>query len=336
MIRRGIVVRSGETNPYRNIAREACLLEKVPPETCVLYLWQNERTVVIGRNQNAWAECRVEELERDGGFLARRLSGGGAVFHDSGNLNFTFLMPRADYDLERQTEVILLAVRELGIDAARTGRNDIETGGRKFSGNAYYRAGNNAYHHGTLLVNTDMSAAGRYLSASAGKIQSKGVESVRSRIVNLTECKPGLTIPAIIESLSAAFDKTYRFNAEKSETPPEALFEGGQERFNELGARFSSPEWKYGKNPVFQFKAERRFPWGGVELRFDVKENRVTAAHIFSDAMDGDFIIDAAERLKGSDFNREALTEKLKAAYPEGSELGKYARDIVAMVFEET
>jgi lipoate-protein ligase A len=289
--------------------------------------------VVIGRNQNAWAECRIEELERDGGFLARRLSGGGAVFHDGGNLNFTFLMPREDYDLEKQSEVILRGVRNLGIDAQRTGRNDIESGGRKFSGNAFYRAGKNAYHHGTLLMRTDLGAAGRYLSVSADKIQSKGVASVRSRMVNLGELKPDLTIPALIESLCAAFDEVYRINAEKSETPPEALFEGGRERFAELAARFSSPEWKYGKNPRFQFTASRRFPWGGVELRFDVKENRIAAAQIFSDAMDSDFILAAAERLRGSDFNPEALTKTLTAAYPEGSEARQYAGDIAAMLF---
>jgi lipoate-protein ligase A len=336
MIRRGLVIHTGNTNPYRNIALEAFLLEKVPPETCIFYLWQNHRTVVIGRNQNAWAECRIEELERDGGFLARRLSGGGAVFHDSGNLNFTFLMPREDYDVERQSEVILQAVKNLGIDAKRTGRNDIETDGRKFSGNAFYRAGKNSYHHGTMLVRTDLNAASRYLSASADKIKSKGIESVRSRMVNLGDCKPDLTVPALIKSLCTSFDEVYGVTAETSaaETLPEGIFEGSGERIKELEARFSSPEWKYGKNPPFQFKAANRFPWGGVELHFDVKENRITAAHIFSDAMDGDFILDAAERLKGAEFNPQVLTEKLTEAYPEGSESRKYAGDIAAMIFE--
>jgi lipoate-protein ligase A len=334
MIRRGIVVSSGDTNPYENIAREAFLLEKVPAETCILYLWQNERTVVIGRNQNAWAECRVEELERDGGFLARRLSGGGAVFHDLGNLNFTFLLPREDYDVERQSEVILRAVSGLGIAAVRTGRNDIETGGRKFSGNAFYRAGNNAYHHGTLLVSSDMDAASRYLSVSTDKIRSKGVESVHSRIVNLADCAPGITVPALSLSLAAAFDEVYSINSEKSALSPEALFEGGGERLAALRTRFSSPDWKYGKNPAFRFKAERRFPWGGVEVRFDVKENRIAAAHIFSDAMDGDFIVKATELLAGADFSPEALAKKLCAAYPEGSCEWKQARDIAAMIFE--
>ncbi|MDR2343343.1 MAG: lipoate--protein ligase [Spirochaetaceae bacterium] len=311
MIRRGIVVRSWETQPYRNIAREAWLLENTPAETCILYLWQNERTVVIGRNQNAWAECRVEELERDGGFLARRLSGGGAVFHDSGNLNFTFLVPADDYGPERQSEVILLAVKKLGIDARRTGRNDIETDGRKFSGNAFYRAGNNAYHHGTLLVHTDMDAAARYLSASAEKIRSKGVQSVRSRIVNLADIVADISVPALVKSLCASFGEVYGLDPEIPGTPPEALFGGGGKRFAGLVERFSSPGWKYGKNPRFQFRAERRFPWGGVELCFDVKENRITAAHIFSDAMDGGFIMDAAERLRGADFSPAGLAAKL-------------------------
>jgi lipoate-protein ligase A len=333
MIRRGIVVQSVETNPYRNIAREAFLLESIPAETCILYLWQNERTVVIGRNQNAWAECRVEELEKDGGFLARRLSGGGAVYHDLGNLNFTFLVNKADYDVGRQSEVILRAVRNLGIDAERTGRNDIETDGRKFSGNAFYHTGNSAYHHGTLLVHTDTEAAGRYLSASPAKIQSKGVASVRSRIVNLADRKPGLTVPALTQSLIAAFDEVYNINAEKSALPPEALFPGGRERLKELEARFSAPEWKYGKTPPAGFKAAGRFPWGGAELLIEVKNDRIAAAHIFSDAMDGDFISSLAGRLAGAPFNREALTEKLSAAYPAESESLNCALDIASLIF---
>jgi lipoate-protein ligase A len=345
MIRHGLIVRATDTNPYRNIALEAWLLENVPAETCVLYLWQNHRTVVIGRNQNAWAECRVEDLERDGGFLARRLSGGGAVFHDSGNLNFTFLAPREDYDLERQSSVILNAVRGLGIDAKRTGRNDIEAEGRKFSGNAFYHSGSNAYHHGTLLVNADLDAAGRYLSASTGKFQGKGVKSVRSRIVNLADFRPGLGVEALAESLCDSFDGVYGFTAKK--TDAEALFTEHPEyrkRLVELEARFSRTEWNYGKNPCFSFTAARRFDWGGVEIRLDVKQNRIADAQIFSiadarifsDAMDGDFIIEAAARLKGADFNSKTLTKKLLSGYPAGSESWKHAGDIAAMIFEET
>ncbi|NTV79180.1 MAG: hypothetical protein HGA25_08620 [Clostridiales bacterium] len=125
--------------------------------SCLLYLWRNGNTVVIGRNQTCWKEGRVKEIEAEGGFLARRLSGGGAVYHDEGNLNFTFVMKRRDYDLERQTEVILQGVSLLGIMAERTGRNDLTVGGRKFSGNAFYSTGKVHYHHGTILLSSNMS-----------------------------------------------------------------------------------------------------------------------------------------------------------------------------------
>jgi lipoate-protein ligase A len=356
MIRHGLIVQTGETNPYRNIALEKFLLDMVPPETCILYLWQNRQTVVIGRNQNAWAECRVAELEGEGGFLARRLSGGGAVFHDLGNLNFTFLVPQEDYDLVRQSSVILQAVRNLGIEAEMTGRNDIETGGRKFSGNAFYRGERNAYHHGTLLVRADIQAAGRYLSVSREKILSKGVESVRSRIVTLAECRPDITVPSLAGSLRAAFAEVYRVRAEEllpdpppaqtvpselvlpelvPQSPPapslEDRFPGAAARLGELAARFSSPEWKYGKNPPFRFKAERRFSWGGVDIRFDVDRNRIAGAQIFSDAMDGGFILEAAEKLNGCPFEPRAVAEQLAAIDPERR---VEAADIAAMIFE--
>ena len=165
--------------------------------------------MVIGRNQNPWKECRTALLTEEGGHLARRLSGGGAVFHDLGNLNFTFLMPAADYDLPRQLAVIERACQSLGIPAARSGRNDLLAEGRKFSGNAFYQHAGKAYHHGTLMLDVDLEMVQRYLSPSKAKLAAKGVDSVRSRVVNLREFVPDLTIPQLADALIAALAEVY-------------------------------------------------------------------------------------------------------------------------------
>ncbi|MDR1074411.1 MAG: lipoate--protein ligase [Treponema sp.] len=342
-----------ETNPYKNIALEALLLETLPDGAAALYLWQNRRTVVIGRNQNAWKECRVEVLERDGGFLARRLSGGGAVFHDMGNLNFTFLVPKGDYNLDKQTDVILQAVRNVGVKAQKNGRNDLETDGRKFSGNAYYQSGKNAFHHGTLLVNADMDAASKYLSVSQDKIKAKSVESVRQRVINLTECAPDLTISTLKTALVEAFDAVYKrrsarltldsaadefFGAVNAPCMPHspnhaAFLERLRRRLSCLEKQFADPAWKYGKNPPFTSASSGRFPWGGVEVALNVERNTVTEAAVFSDAMDETFVLELALCLKGVDFTRTAVFEALTARFADNPLRLASCADVVDLIF---
>ncbi|MDR0624698.1 MAG: lipoate--protein ligase [Treponema sp.] len=330
MIDRIYTIETGETNPYRNIGLEALLLEEVQAGTCILYLWQNRHSVIIGRNQNAWKECRVEKLESSGGFLARRLSGGGAVYHDLGNLNFTFLVPREDYDSEKQSEVILRALLKAGIKAQKTGRNDIETEGRKFSGNAFYLTGKNNYHHGTLLVNTDLNAAAEYLSVQTSKIKAKGVESVRKRIINLSEIRTDLSIPTLKKLLVAAFDEVYGF---KSSSFDLRNINQAEKRLSALEARFKDPGWKYGKNPPFRFETSGRFSWGGVEIRIDSSENRINEACIFSDAMDESFILALAACLKGAPFSRQGVEDVLRRAFAGSPERLACCDDIVSLLF---
>ncbi|MDR2194459.1 MAG: lipoate--protein ligase [Treponema sp.] len=345
MINSTYILITDETNPYKNIALEALLLETLPAGTAVLYLWQNRRTVVIGRNQNAWKECRVEDLEHDGGFLARRLSGGGAVFHDMGNLNFTFLVPKDHYSLDKQTDVILRAVRNAGVKAQKNGRNDIEADGRKFSGNAYYQSGKNAYHHGTLLVDADIRAASKYLSVSQDKIKAKSVESVRQRIINLTECAPDVSIPKLKALLVEAFDEVYgtrstplKIDAIADEFPGAPNHSALLERLEGLEKQFADPAWKYGKNPPFTFASSARFPWGGVEITLNVEHNVITDAAVFSDAMDETFILELVPCLKGKEFTRttirDALTAHFSPRIAHHPERRAYCEDVADVIFE--
>ena len=139
MITKIFIYNAQGSDPHENLAVEKVLMDAMQPGEAMLYLWQNLNTVVIGKNQNAWLECRTSLLEEEGGKLARRLSGGGAVFHDLGNLNFTFLMCAEDYDLDKQVAVIQKACAFAGIHAEKSGRNDLLADGRKFSGNAFYQ-----------------------------------------------------------------------------------------------------------------------------------------------------------------------------------------------------
>ena len=294
-------------NPYENLAIEQYLMETVGEDTCILYLWQNRHTVVIGRNQNAWGECRTTELNRDGGHLARRLSGGGAVYHDMGNLNFTFLVSKKNYDLQKQLQVIVTACRNLGLNAEVTGRNDVTIDGRKFSGNAFFDSKGQAYHHGTLLVNVDMSKLGQYLMPSKAKLQSKGVDSVRSRVVNLTELCPDLTIDRMKEEMLKAFQIVY--GMESTQLYAEAF---DKDYVNQLRERNASWDWNYGKSLPASFFCEDRFPWGGVQLQLQVEKGRVVAAEAYSDAMEWNLSQTLREKLLGCLFAQQAMQQAVE------------------------
>lgn len=309
MIRKIALYESTSYDPYYNLAVEQHLMETVEEGTCILYLWQNENTVVIGRNQNAWKECRISLLEQEGGHLARRLSGGGAVFHDLGNLNFTFLVSQADYCLDRQFSVIQEAARNFGIPAEKSGRNDVLADGRKFSGNAFFRSGTRAYHHGTLLLDVDTQRMGRYLNPSKAKLQSKGVDSVRSRVVNLRELNPDITIPKLKAAMAEAFAGVYGLPLGRIQA--DAL---DKLCIDSLRQRNGSWEWLYGQKIPFTFEWEDRFPWGGIQITLRVENGIVQQAKIYSDAMDWSLAPKLEQALTQCRFSQEALQERLASA----------------------
>ena len=292
------------TDPWKNLGVEEYLLNTQAVPT--LYLWQNDRTVVIGRHQNAWAECDVKALEDFGGKLARRLSGGGAVYHDLGNLNFTFILPNDVFDRARQNRVILNAVRAVGIHAEANGRNDLTADGRKFSGHAFCTRGANSYHHGTLMVASDLERLTSFLTVDASKLASKAVSSVRSRVVNLRELSPELGIVELAQALTDAFVAEYGeaecFNVEKDLKNAE---------IEELGRKYASWDWRFGETPRFDARFKTRFPWGGVEVQLELRDAKVERAKVYTDALDTEFAGELEEKLVGTAFDAAAVREKV-------------------------
>ncbi len=199
---------SDSYDPWFNPAEE-CIFRQMPATQRVLFLWRNADTVVIGRAQNPWKECNTRRMEEDNVRPARRSSGGGAVFHDLGNTCFTFMAGKPEYDKTISTSIVLNALNALGVSAEASGRNDLVVktaeGDRKVSGSAYRETKDRGFHHGTLLLNADLSRPANYLNPDKKKLAAKGITSVRSRVTNLTELLPEITHEQVCEAITEAF-----------------------------------------------------------------------------------------------------------------------------------
>ena len=224
------VIVSNQFNPYLNLAVETYLTDHQEEGVVTMYLWKNQQTVVIGLNQNPFSECDVKRLNDEGGHLMRRRTGGGAVYHDLGNLNFSFIADKHDYDVRKQQSVIQEALKSFGLESEISGRNDLTCQGRKFSGNAFFNGTVNNLHHGTILIKTDSEMMQRYLTVDPGKLQKHGVQSVRSRIVNLSELAD-ITSENIVTPLIQSFEKVYQTEAEYIDFETITSFEEVKEMF---------------------------------------------------------------------------------------------------------
>lgn len=262
MAGRVFVYTSSSDDPFLNLALEDGLFRGMGTEDRILFLWRSRPCVVIGRFQNPWVECSVEALERDGADLVRRQSGGGTVYHDGGNSNFSFLGPAGSFDADKNLGVVTAALDSLGIHAEISPRHDILVDGFKVSGSAFKKKRDRALHHGTLLIAADRERLSRYLAAPNLNIEAKGVSSVRSRVINLAELKPELNHNKFCEAVTEAFFR--RAGAGDSARPDSSGGEAGAslERA-ELGAsdlddegrafrqNLESWEWRFGKTPPF-------------------------------------------------------------------------------------
>lgn len=320
------------TNPFINLATEEYMTFRAAEGEVTMYLWQNANTVVIGKNQNPWRECRVESMREGDCKLARRISGGGAVYHDLGNLNFTFIAREGAYDIPKQTEVILEAVRLLGINAEKTGRNDLTIDGMKFSGHAYYQSNGYCYHHGTIMFNVDPTPLGEYLNVSASKLKSKGVKSVRSRITNLINHKPDVTLEELKKALYDAFAKVYggdveRFDIPTAESDPE---------LKALIDKYSSEEWRFGRKIPFTTSISERLDWGGVDIELQVEGGVIKDCGIFSDSLETEVFGVLKDKLIGCKYSKSTMTTLIENALPYAPNSKEYqiCCDIINLIAE--
>ncbi|MBQ3581055.1 MAG: lipoate--protein ligase [Bacteroidales bacterium] len=287
---------SNRFDPFLNLAVEDWFFQHCEKSSVVCYLWRNERTVVIGQNQNPYAECNVDLLEGEGGHLMRRTTGGGAVYHDVENLNFTFVAPAVMADTNRNFKVIADALGTYGIKAEVSGRNDMTADGRKFSGSAFHKNATAALHHGTIMIKTDIEALRRYLTPNVSKLLKHGVKSVESRVVNLSELAD-ITVENIMPRIVEAFEKEYGQKSERVDFGSLSLVE----EVNQRRAFYASDDWRFGRWRDFKATCKGAFDWGMVEVSLLMDGSTVLDCQIASDALDTDAVEKAKQLILGGE-----------------------------------
>jgi len=293
---------SQSNNPYFNLAFEEYLVHNAGEHEKILFLWQNENTVVIGRNQNPWKECNLQELNDQRGKLVRRLSGGGAVYHDLGNLNYTFISSFSEKKVEENIDFIISALAANGIDAVFSGKNDILVQEYKVSGNAFFVENNILCHHGTLLIDSNLEKLSRFLTVSEQKLRSKGIDSVKARVKNLKELKRTITAETLIDSLTSEFltdSKASDIECVNDDFKGHNFADG--ETFQERIKRFESWDWNFGSSPEFNLHVSERFSWGEIDLYLLVKDGYIVEAEIATDALD----VDLPQKIKSAIKNKK-------------------------------
>lgn len=299
------IILGNQHNPYLNLAVESNLLDNFLPNTISLFLWKNRQTVVIGTNQNPYSECDIDSLLTEGGFLARRRTGGGAVYHDLGNLNFSFVADKNIYDVKRQMQVIQKALLDFNLETEVSGRNDITYQGRKFSGNAFAKTKNQGLHHGTILIKTDSERLQKYLKVKPAKLHKHGVKSVSSRVINLSEVAD-ITSENIIPHLTKAFEDVYQ------ETATIISFDDlCDDKAIRLSQHIGSNEYLFGKWKEFHTKKSATFDWGSIDLDIDIDEENgiIKNINIASDSLEPKSIEAAIELLKGANIKENPSSE---------------------------
>ena len=299
-------LKNPSTNPYFNLALDEYAMKHIDCDEDFFFLWQNEPSVIIGKNQNTAEEINQKFIDEKGIKVARRVSGGGAVYHDIGNLNFTFVINVDDpgkVNYKKFVQPVIDALASMGVKAEASGRNDILVDGLKISGNAQRMANGKLMHHGTLMFDVDVETLVEALNVDPDKITSNGVKSVRSRVTNIKEHLPeGTTLQQFWDAL-----QFYLSNEGKDEEiilTDEDIAKIEYEAVN----RFGTWDWIYGASPEFNLKNSKRFPGGRIEVLMHVTDGRIDSVRFIGDYLGIEDVEAIEQRMQGTRFNRADVT----------------------------
>jgi len=312
------IIRSSRWDPFWNLAVEEYLLDCVERYHRILFLWQSENAVVVGKNQNPWRECRIERVAAHNADIARRVTGGGAVYQDRGNLNFAYYCPRTEYREARPYAAVCAALSELGIHAQRMGKNSLHVQGKKISGNAFCFRRNSALHHGTLLVRADLQKLRAFLQPPDYRLSTRAIGSVPATVANLARFSPHLTVPEVESVLTRAFAR----DAGSREVTPTPASQLPADPIDRLYRKHRSWTWRFGQSPPFSIELEAVFDWGSVVLALRVEQGYITDINIRSDGLDGADIGHLEGELLDAPFKSSAMARRIRGGIgPEGHAL---------------
>lgn len=303
-------IKNPSTNPYYNLALEEYLLKEKGFDDDLFMLWQNKPTIVIGKNQNVYEELNLGYTEKHKIHVARRMSGGGAVYHDLGNLNFTVI--RQDGELQKNdfsffALPVIQCLAYFGVQADFNGRNDILIEGKKFSGNAQYFYRDKVLHHGTILFSSDLNVLSDALLVKKSKIESKGIRSVRSRVTNVSNYLPEtVTLRDFSDRLSTilsggARQKEYRLNQEDVQAVKELQ-----------DSKYGTWKWNFGESPRMDMKKEKRYEAGIISVHMQVESGFICGIRFLGDFFEVSSIDRLERHLTGCRYDRAAIEQLLK------------------------
>ncbi len=296
------------TDPYYNLALEEYLLQRVKEGMIILYLWRNDNAIILGQNQNPYLQCNIEYVNYEKIRIARRLSGGGTVFHDMGNLNCTVLCAKQDFNKEIYFQILFAALARLGIQAKQSGRNDIVANGAKISGTAFYSDGHACYQHGCILINSNLEKMFQCLKVKRDKIIGKDIDSVRSRVINLTEINSNITVEQVSMAIQMAFQEAYPEYMERTVDDIAA-----SDNYQRLLEKYSSWEWNMGKQLESKMALYERFSWGDCSLILNVQGGRIRDTGLYTDSMETEIFGEIRDTLKGVRFSKKEIVKALNS-----------------------